>query len=316
MAPVETHSIPSPFGLLSVLHQAPPTVGGREPPVVLYVHGATFPAALSVAWQQDNESWMGALVRKGLDAWAFDFAGFGRSERFPAMHRNAPSGPPLGRLPEALSQVEAVIAFLREKRGGARVSLLAHSWGTMVGGAYAAQHPEAIERLVLFGPIAQREEDGAPPPVPAFLDISLAYQWERFQADVPTGQHPVLSRAAFAAWGAAYLATDPTNETRKSSSVRIPAGPMADIAQAHHGRFPYDPSLIRCDVLIVRGEWDTLSTDQDAAWLWRRLSHARHTSDLKLSRGTHVMHLEAGRHRLFRAVAAFVRQESLEGEGL
>ena len=49
---------------------------------VLYVHGATFPSALSVAYRFNGRSWMDDWNARGFDAWAFDFAGYGGSDRY------------------------------------------------------------------------------------------------------------------------------------------------------------------------------------------------------------------------------------------
>src|SRR5471032_3627446 len=74
-------------------------------PVVLYVHGATFPSALSVGFDFGNGSWMDDWNARGFDAWAFDFAGFGDSGRYAAMAGPAGGHPPLCRAPEAAQQV-------------------------------------------------------------------------------------------------------------------------------------------------------------------------------------------------------------------
>ena len=136
--------------------------GTGEP--VLYVHGATFPSALSVAYRFDGRSWMDDLVGQGFDAWAFDFAGFGGSDRYSAMSA-ADDSPPDGRAPEAAAQIVRVVAHIAEVTGSPRVSVVAHSWGTMAAGLFAAAHPERIDRLCLFGPVAQRDA-AAPGPAP------------------------------------------------------------------------------------------------------------------------------------------------------
>src|SRR4051812_18871944 len=41
---------------------------------VLYVHGATFGADLSLYFAFDGRSWADALCEAGFDAWGFDFA--------------------------------------------------------------------------------------------------------------------------------------------------------------------------------------------------------------------------------------------------
>ena len=60
---------------------------------VLYVHGATFPSALSVAHRFDGRSWRDALCDAGFDVWGLDFYGFGNSDRYPEMDRPATDSP-------------------------------------------------------------------------------------------------------------------------------------------------------------------------------------------------------------------------------
>ena len=45
--------------------------GAGDP--VLYVHGATFPSALSVGYRFGGRSWADDLHAAGFDVWAFDF---------------------------------------------------------------------------------------------------------------------------------------------------------------------------------------------------------------------------------------------------
>ena len=61
---------------------------GSEGPlhIVLYVHGATFPSALSIAHRFDGYSWRDALCAEGFDVWGFDFLGYGGSDRYPEMN--------------------------------------------------------------------------------------------------------------------------------------------------------------------------------------------------------------------------------------
>ncbi len=95
---------------------------------VIYVHGATFPSSLAVAWRFGaNWSWADDLVGAGYDVWGFDFAGYGASDRYREMAA-APAPGPLGRSDEAVRQLAAVVAKVRRKTGSKRVILLAHSW--------------------------------------------------------------------------------------------------------------------------------------------------------------------------------------------
>jgi esterase/lipase len=58
--------------------------------------------------------------------------------------------------------------------------------------------------------------------------------------------------------------------------------------------------------LIVRGEWDSVTTDTDAHWLYEALRAAPLKRDVVISRGTHVMHLERSRYQLYREVQVFL----------
>jgi pimeloyl-ACP methyl ester carboxylesterase len=271
---------------------------------VLYVHGATFPAALSVGYAFGGRSWADHLHGHGFDVWAFDFAGFGGSTRPSQM--NAPAGghPPLGRAPEAASQIGAAVDHIRKQRHGARVHIVAHSWGGMATGRFAGDHPEAVGRLVLFGPIAQRRIGGLPSPdqIGAWRDVSVADQLKRFVENVPPGHSPVLIEPELAEWGPAYLATDPDACRRAPPAVRIPSGPQADIIAAMSGQLAYDPGRIAAPTLIVRGAWDNLCHDADAAWLMNALG-AKEKVDVVIPAATHLMHLEHGREGLFAATA-------------
>jgi pimeloyl-ACP methyl ester carboxylesterase len=274
--------------------------GAGDP--VLYVHGATFPAALSVGYRFSGHSWADHLHAQGFDVWAFDFIGFGGSSRPLAMRAPAAGALPIGRAAEAVIALGALVDHIRSMRGGARVHLVAHSWGTMVAGLLAGDRPEAVGRLVMFGPLAQRRVTGLPSPegIGAWRDISIAEQLKRFVEDVPPGDAPVLLEPDLAEWAPAYLATDSEAHSRTPAAVRIPNGPQADITAAMSGRLAFDPGKVAAPTLIVRGAWDHLCQDADAAWLMQALG-ARDKADVVVPDATHLMHLERGRDGLFAA---------------
>jgi pimeloyl-ACP methyl ester carboxylesterase len=285
-------------------------IAGHHAPV-LFIHGSSFPSALAAAFRFDSVSWMDDLATRGFDVWAFDFLGYGGSDRYPEMQDAATTHAPLGRAPEAAGQIAAVVGFIRTRTRSARVSLIAHSWGTIPAGLFASENPEAIERLVDFGPVAQRAGAPSQKTLPAFDFVSEEAQRSRFDDYVPAGEQRVLDPGHFAAWGPAYMSTDSTSGTRHPRSVQIPNGPSADIADAWSGHLGYDPGRITAPVLIIRGEWDVVTRDADAQWLWGSLSRAPIKRDVKIARATHVMHLEAHRRELYAEVAAFLGDGAL-----
>jgi pimeloyl-ACP methyl ester carboxylesterase len=288
--------IESPLPGLSLFlrHLAPAARATENAPIVLYVHGATFPSALSIAHRFDGRSWRDDLNAAGFHVWGLDFLGFGHSDRYPEMDEPAEARPPLGRAEIASRQIAAAARFILDHHAAQRLSVIAHSWGTIAAARFAGEHPTQVDRLVLFGPIGRRT-------------VSLEDQWIRFVEDVPPGAPPVLSRVHFADWGERYLDSDPGSRQRDPAGVKIPSGPVADIFAAWHGTLPYDPALVQAPVALIRGAWDGVVPDADARWLFDAFTASPIKRDIKIARGTHLMHLETMRFALYRESIAFLQ---------
>jgi pimeloyl-ACP methyl ester carboxylesterase len=305
----EHFRFPSPHPGLSLFlrYLAPKAATPPSGRTVLYVHGGTFPSALSIAHRFDGRSWRDELNAAGFHVWGLDFHGFGRlSDPYPQMQEPAASHPPLGRAADAAEQLNRAVRFICEHERIGRLSVIAHSWGTIVTGHWAGTRPELVDRLVFFGPIAKRPRKGEPQRLPGWRLISLKDQWDRFTADVPPGAEPVLSQAHFAEWGEAYLEVDPESQSRQPAAVKGPGGAFQDIFDAWAGELAYDPGLVRAPVAIIRGEWDSYCTDEDARWLFDAFSASPSRRDIKIARATHLMHLEIQRYALYREAEAFL----------
>jgi pimeloyl-ACP methyl ester carboxylesterase len=301
--------IPSPRrGLQLFLRHLAPRQPRERAPVVLYVHGATFPSALSIAHRFDGYSWRDALCDAGFDVWGFDFQGFGCSDRYPEMDEPPDAHAPLCRAADAAEQISAAVQFILDQHAAPQLSIIAHSWATIAAGRFAGEHPSLVDRLVLFGPIGRRppRRYEKAPTAPAWRVVTVEDQLARFIEDVPAGEPPVLSRAHFDEWAERYLDSDPHSRTRQPAGVKVPMGPIADILSAWHGELAYEPALVRAPVAIVRGEWDGLIPDEDARWLFDALASSPSKRDIKINRGTHLMHLETMRFALYDESIAFL----------
>jgi pimeloyl-ACP methyl ester carboxylesterase len=278
---------------------------------VLYVHGATFPSALSIAHRFDGKSWRDALGDAGFDVWGLDLYGFGHSNRYPEMDRPAAESPALCVADDAARQVETAVRFILAHQNIGSISLIAHSWGSMPASLFAGEHPALVERLVLFAPIARRDPRRYEQPAtfPAWRIVTLEDQWDRFVEDVPAHETPVLSRLHFDEWGQRYLDSDPDSRRRDPFGVKTPLGPFSEIIKAWHGQLAWDPAKVRAPTAIIRGEWDGLIPDEDARWLFDALTHAPVKRDIKISRGTHLMHLETMRLALWHESVNFLQGE-------
>jgi len=294
-------------GLELFLRHLPPSHGGANAPVVLYVHGATFPSAASIAHRLDGRSWRDELCAAGFHVWGFDFHGYGLSDPHPEMRQPANAADPLGRAEDASRQIEAAVRFITAHHTTNALSIVAHSWGTIAAGRFAGRCPELVRRMVFFGPIARRGAKSEPPRLPAWKLVSAQDQWDRFIADTPKDEAPVMLARHFAIWRETYLDGDPASRTRTPEAAQVPLGPLQDIQDAWAGQLAYDPGLIRSPVAIVRGNWDSLCTDADAAWLFDALSAALIRRDVKIARAGHLMHLEEGRYALYRETEIFLQ---------
>lgn len=272
---------------------------------VVYVHGATFGADLSVLFRFDGRSWADAINAAGFNVWAFDFAGYGASQRYPEI-----GDAPVGRLEQVLPQLRRVVAEVRGRNGGRPVSLVAHSWGGTVALRYAARHARDLESLVLFAPIVMPTLVPTDAPMSAtvtsshFLLTAWA-QYRRFVEDVPRGEPQVLSDAHFQQWSDAFLASDPAAATRMAPAVRTPAGPQLDWRALQSGQALYEPSRITTRTLLVRGEWDSACDNGAASGLMKAIASTEKVA-VNIPRATHLMHLESARGLLYNAVNAFL----------
>jgi pimeloyl-ACP methyl ester carboxylesterase len=312
--PREEHFvIPGPHPNLKLflryLPASSPNIAGQRP--VLYVHGATFPSAVSIAHRFDGFSWRDALNAAGFDVWALDFYGFGNSDRYEEMEKPPEMHGPLCNAQDAGEQVEAAARFILDHQGVSRLSLVSHSWGSMPAGRFAGKHPAMVDRWVLFGPVARRppRRYELAPSGPAWRVITVEDQWTRFVEDVPPGEPPVLSRKHFDEWAAYYLDSDNGSRIRNPAGVKVPAGPFNDILRAWHGELGYDPALVQAPVALIRGEWDGIVPDEDARWLFDAFKASAIKRDIKISRGTHLMHLEVMRAALYHEANAFLLGE-------
>lgn len=264
---------------------------------ILYIHGATFPAKLSVGFKFDGHSWADSLTNAGYGVWGLDFAGFGDSARYDKGE--------YGDSRDVQRQIKAALDQIIARTSAEIVSVIAHSWGTIAAGQFAATYPNYIDKLVLFGAIAQRSGPLKQHVSEPTRQVTIQDQYDRFVADVPVGTPAVLSDNHFADWAEAYLASDPMGLV--NDAVTVPSGPARDIAALWNGQFPYDLSRITCPVLIVRGEWDSLITDQDATWFMQGLSRAPEKADIVIPKATHLAHLESSRFALYNVTQNFLR---------
>lgn len=109
---------------------------------------------------------------------------------------------------------------------------------------FAGAHPELIDRVVLFGPIARRtpRRYERPPGAPAGQIIC------------PRGRDARAVACAFRRIGRAVPRQRSGERRHDPSASRSPQGPFNDIIHAWHGELAYEPGLVRAPDAMIHGE--------------------------------------------------------------
>ncbi|KQV44781.1 MULTISPECIES: alpha/beta hydrolase [unclassified Duganella] len=298
MPAYEVIDIPShqPYLAARVRHTAPDRANGAPP--VLFVHGSSFPSGLSFDFRMDGQSWMDWMAARGYDVYALDFPGYGLSDRYAA---DAPSPP--GRAREVVPDVDSAVDAILGKTGRQQILLVGHSWGGSVAARYAQEHASKVAKLVLFAaitPRAAQDATGAPAlSAKPYEELTPVQRIAAMDDLRPLQEAPLLHADIFRRWGAQWLASD----DRRDGAVRFPSGPGADLADLQQGRTYYDPARLEMPVLLVRGEWDAWPSAADYKAMAAAIREARYAV---IPRGTHVVHLETGRFKLYEEVLDFL----------
>lgn len=299
-------SLPHDPGQRVALHCSAPTQATDR--AVLFIHGASFPTMLAAGFEfAPGDSWLAFTARRGYLACGLDFLGFGAASRPLAMWAGE-AGMPVTRAAAAVAQIALAVEELHTARGISEVHLVAHSWGTVPAAAYAAAHPHALVSLTLFGPVVPVAQPEDAPRSNAWWGITAQarYRQLRYPGVLPPGME-LLEPAVNARWAERFEASAPHVSDDPPAQLRIPSGPLADIAQAQAGRYPYAAEDIRVPVFVVYGDHDAVVDDTGAIAFLARFRASPLRWRLRIDHGTHVMHLERARHSLYESVVAFIR---------
>lgn len=282
---------------------------------VVFLHGATYPSETAFDLQVGGFSWMDYIAERGYDVYLMDVRGYGRSTRPPQMDRPPAENPPFGGAEEAMRDLDAVIEFVRKRRGVERVNILAWSWGTAVAQWYATRQPAKVEKLALYAPLWIRQTaslvQAGPGPLGAYRTANMQQAKQRWLNGVPEAKKETLIPAGwYEAWSAATLASDPEAAKRNPPVIRAPNGSVAD-SQKYWGAgvIPWKAGDIRAPVLLVKAEWDADTPAYMAQTLFPLLTGAPWKRYVEIGEGTHTVILEKNRLALFRAVQAFLDEE-------
>jgi pimeloyl-ACP methyl ester carboxylesterase len=203
--------------------------------VVLLAHGAGTPGRIAFDLQvRDGSSatysLMDYLAGQGFDVFSVDYQNYGRSDQHPCGLCVSTQ--------VAANDVNAAVDYIRKLRGVDRVHLLGWSWGTTVTGLFTMQHPEKVNRLVLYAPPVWSTPLGAAPT-------------QEFRAVTPENARGLFEPAASDA-----IAVDAWVKEVAQWGSKAPNGVLVDLLT----KMPLtDPEKIAPPTMIILGDLDRLT---------------------------------------------------------
>ncbi len=314
----EEYMVPSgdPGIELFVRNKRPNTLTAFVPQrVLLFVHGATYPAHTAFDLPLGGLSWMDYIAGRGFDVWCMDIRGYGRSTRPPEMAQPPEANPPIVRGTTALADIAAVAGFIRQHRNTPRIIHMGWSWGSTLMGRFAADSPTTVERLVLVAPPWLRDGPspaaaGTAATLGAYRTVTQAQARARWIEGVPEAKRAgLIPPGWFEHWAGVTWATDPEGLRRNPAVLRAPNGVLQDSREyGQAGRPWWDPSKVTAPTLLVVGEWDRDTPPSMAAALFPLLTNSPGKRLVMLGEGTHTLLMERNRGALFATVQGFLEE--------
>lgn len=266
--------------------------------VVLFLEPFDLPTVN--AFDVKGWSWMEHLAGQGLDAWALDFRGFGNSTRPDVKVRAA----------DAVKDVEAAVAFIKEKTKAEKISIIGWGWGAVVGAKYAGDHPDRVHRLILYGPMYSsrlpeviQSMESSPGVIKEYPNYELrTYDSIRQHWAKMMNGRDLVNPGIMADVGKAFFLADTESEQRNPKAIRQNLGPLLDLYEMWNDKPIYEPEKIKVPTLVVRGDEDFFA-DPD---LINALTGTDKKKEVVIRNATHWVLFEKHRDELLTVVLDFL----------
>ncbi|MGI4938958.1 MAG: alpha/beta hydrolase [Janthinobacterium lividum] len=280
--------------------------------VLVYVHGATYPAETAFDLPVGGASMMDILAARGWDVWMLDVRGYSRSTRPAEMDRPAADNKPLVDTAMAARDVASVVDFVMKQRGVGKVNIMGWSWGTSIMGLYTTTHNDNVARLVLYAPqwLSNAKVPADAPALGAYRAVTRDSARDRWLMGVPEAKKAdLIPPGWFDMWADATFATDPVGARQNPPVLRAPNGVGQDSRDYWMAGKPlYQPSDIRVPTLLIHAEWDADLPSYQTAAYFAELKNAPYKRWVELGEGTHTVMLEKNRMQFIDEVVLFLEE--------
>lgn len=284
--------------------------------IVLVLHGATLPSIIFDT-KVTEHSMLEFLRLNGFAAYSLDYRGYGNSSKPAAMNDPEMKGELLINHLDAHADVMDLIAHVQKIHPGLPISLIGFSWGSNISGFTALKTD--IHKLILLGPVysyansSWRELGDANnvmqlnKGIKSYRIVPRARWHKAWDVEIPFQDKAVwrdpnlLEKLCDAI---EVSDADWANATGNQGAIRIPSGVLSDAHRVFTLRPIYDAAQITCPTLILRGEQDSASQDEDVKGLFAKLTCPKQRIDI--ANASHYGILEKGADRFFEAIGEFL----------
>jgi pimeloyl-ACP methyl ester carboxylesterase len=285
--------------------------------ILLFVHGATYPAETAFDLPIEGVSMMDLIAARGYDVYLVDVRGYGRSTRPAEMNQPPAANKPIVSTEVAAHDLGVAVDYILQKRKVSKINVMGWSWGTSIAGMYTSGNNDKVNRLVLYAPQWIRNEPTAPvaadaPPLGAYRLVSKESARERWLKGVAEDkQADLIPAGVFEAWADATWATDPESGKQNPPMLRAPNGVIQDSMKYWSaGKAQYDPGKITVPTLLLHAEWDADLPSYLAQGYFAQLKNTPYKRLIELSEGTHTVMMEKNRMQFFHELMGFLDEET------
>jgi pimeloyl-ACP methyl ester carboxylesterase len=268
-----------------------PKAGERPLPVLFLVHGSSFSARTSYDLRVPGDvdySAMNLFARAGYDVWTMDHDGYGYSESS-GNNSDIASG---------VADLKAAMPVLVKETGQQRMHFYGPSSGSIRAGAYAMVEPERVDRLVLAA-FTYKGRDS----------VEMDRRRKRvaeLRANPRRKRDAAMIRSVYTRDGHAESYDPALIEAIVAAEMKhgdtIPSGTYLDMAV----NLPLvDPAKVKAPVLMIRGEHDGNSTNDDLLEFYRQLPNGDRQFVI-LPHTAHSLGYSRNRHLLWYVVRNFL----------
>ena len=277
---------------------------------LLFVHGATYPASTTFDLPLDGRSWMDDLADAGFDVYLMDLPGYGRSSH------PVDRGEPVTMTADADAAVDRVVDWIRQRRNLKKIDVMGWSWGTAIMATFTQDHPDKVNRLVLYATLWHSKEAPAVgagnAKLGAYRQVTRDQAQARWFSGVPEDKKQTLIPIGwFDQWADATWATDLEGAKQTPPVLHAPNGVRFDINRYWAaGMSTWDPAKITVPTLMVMAEWDHDTPPYMSQTVFPLLVNAPWKRFTIIGEGTHMLMMEKNRDQLFSVVRAFLLENA------